>query len=93
MKEIAKAMALTTVEKIVKHNLKAGRMFRSGDYDKTDVKSYHKKLLNLCYILYPELIAVRAFIEKEHPEYLYVMDFVEKTVQEQESTPEIVVEA
>ena len=92
MNIVAKAMILATVEKIVKHNMKAAQLFKSGKYDKShdtrvhDIKSFHKKLLNLCYILSPEIEAVRAFIEKDHPEYTYIIDFVEKMVAEDKDT-------
>jgi hypothetical protein len=91
MKKIAKAMALATVEKIAKHNMKAAQLFKSGNYNKNvDSKSFHKKLLNLCYIIYPEIDAVRDFIEKEHPEYAYIIDFVEKLVLEDKTASKVI---
>jgi hypothetical protein len=86
MKDIAKQMILNTIERIVKNNLKAAKFFKAGGYSQDDVKTFHKKVMMLCYILYPEIEAVRAFIEKEHPEYKYIVDFVEDTVKEHERT-------
>ena len=79
-----KEMVLNTIEAIIKHNNKAGDMIRSGDYSKDDVALFHKKLLNLVHILYPVRNIARMFIQKEHPEYVYILDYVEKVYAELE---------
>lgn len=79
-----KEMVLNAIEGIIKHNNKAAEMVRSGDFNKEDVASFHKKLLNLVHILYPVRNVARMFIQKEHPEFEYILDFVEKTHAELE---------
>lgn len=79
-----KEMVLNTIEAIIKHNNKAGDMIKSGDYSKEDVGLFHKKLLNLVHILHPVRNIARMFISKEHPEYVYILDYVEKVYAELE---------
>lgn len=89
---IAKHMIIGTVEAIIKHNTKAAELIRTGNYSKDDIASYNKKLLNLIYIIYPVLDVARRYLQVEHPEYLYILDFVERTykevVENVESNPE-----
>jgi len=84
LEKLFKEMVLNTVEGIIKHNNKAGEMVKGGDFNKEDVASFHKKLLNLVHILYPVRNEARMFIQKEHPEFVYILDFVEKTYTELE---------
>jgi len=79
-----KEMVLNTIEAIIKHNNKAAEMVKNGNFDKEDVANFHKKLLNLVHIIYPVRNVARMFVQKEHPEYVYIMDFVEKTHAELE---------
>ncbi len=78
LESLFKEMVLNTIEAIIKHNNKAADMVKSGDFSKDDVALFHKKLLNLVHILYPVKDVARVFIEKEHPEYVYILDYVEK---------------
>ena len=79
-----KEMTLNTIEAIIKHNNKAGDMIRGGDFNKEDVALFHKKLLNLVHILYPVRNIARVFIQSEHPEYVYILDYVERVYTELE---------
>lgn len=85
LEKLFKEMVLNTVEAIIKHNNKAADMVKSGDFNKEDVANFHKKLLNLVHILYPVRNESRIFLQAEHPEFVYILDFVEKTHTELES--------
>lgn len=86
LQDVSKAIVLSTIEAIIKHNNKAAEMIRSGNYNKEDIADFSKKLMNLIYIIYPSMAYAREFITKEHPEFLYILDFVEKTYNECEDT-------
>lgn len=82
LQEITETIILNTIEAIIKHNNKAADMIKSGNYTKEDVADFHKKLLNLIHILYPSLDVARKIVADKNPEYLYILDFVEKTYKE-----------
>lgn len=77
-------MILNTIEAIIKHNNRAADMIRSGDFDKDDISAFHKKLLNLVHIIHSVKDVAREFITKEHPEYVYILDYAEKVYTELE---------
>lgn len=80
-----KEMVLSTVEAIIKHNNKAAEMIRTGDYDEDDKALFKKKILNLVHILYPVRDISRVFLQDEHPEYLHILDYVEKVYTQMET--------
>lgn len=84
-RRIAKEVFLNVIQELVKHQAKLQLLYRSNKLeDKEEVKKWHKEELNLCYIAYPEIEAMRDFINKEHPEFAYMVDYIEKTVKSEE---------
>jgi hypothetical protein len=83
-KRIAKQMFLNVIEQLIKHHAKLQLLYRTGTLDKEQINKFHKEELNLCYIAYPEIDAMRGFIESEHPEYKYMVDHIEATIKAHE---------
>jgi hypothetical protein len=86
--KVAKQMFLNVIAQLSKHHVKLHLMYRNNLISKEDIRRWHKEELNLCYIAYPEIDAMRSFIEKEHPEFIYMVDHIENTVKSHESTEE-----
>jgi translation initiation factor 2B subunit (eIF-2B alpha/beta/delta family) len=84
-RHIAKQMFLNNIEELVKHHVKLQKMYRTKDLSPENVRKWHKEELNLCYIAYPEIEAMRSFIEKEYPEFIYMVDHIETTIKSHES--------
>lgn len=86
LETLFKEMVLGAIEAIIKHNSQAGFMIKSINYCKEDVALFHKKLLNLAHILHPVEDIARIFIQKEYPEYVYILDYIEKVYEELEGS-------
>lgn len=87
-RKIAKQMFLNVISQLSKHHAKLHMMYRAKEISKEAVRKWHKEELNLCYIAYPEIDAMRSFIEKEYPEYTYMVDHIENTVKSHEMPEE-----
>lgn len=80
-----KLMTLNTVEAIVKLNTKISACLasnRAADEKQEKLDTYEKKLMNLVYILYAGKEFARNYLQEEHKEYLYILDFVERKYKE-----------
>ncbi len=81
-KEIMKKIFLRNIEELVKHQAKLQLLYRSDKLsDKEEIKKWRKEEEYLCHMVYPEIEAMRAFIEKEHPEFIYMVDHIQSTVE------------
>lgn len=81
---MSKKIFMNVIYELVKLHSKLQADIRRATFCQNDITLFHKQELNLCHIVYPEINVMREFISNEHPEFNYMVDHIQKTVESEE---------